>query len=127
MRELIGYLVARGGAEDAAARMAAGISQRIPGRQFVCRHFLCKQVDIAIGETPGITRAPAGSASTDGILTANIRTGSSGTSSPITIIYCRENFTDHAIEGTTAAIPDLSVFDCGSRAAQAASAGARRT
>jgi hypothetical protein len=37
MRELIGYLVAREGAEPAAARVAVGISQR-----FLCEHFLCK-------------------------------------------------------------------------------------
>lgn len=37
MRELIGYLVAREGAEQAAARVAVGISQR-----FLCEHFLCK-------------------------------------------------------------------------------------
>jgi hypothetical protein len=36
---------------------------------------------------------------------------------------CRQD----AIEEIAGAIPDLSLFDCGSRAGQAASAGARRT
>jgi hypothetical protein len=86
MRKWIGYLVARNGAEDAAACTAAG-------------NFL-----------------------SDNILADGV-----GTGSPITIVYFRERPTDGAIEGTAGAIPDLGVFDCGSRAGQAASEGAGRT
>src|ERR1700751_5285158 len=72
MRELMGYLVARnGGDEETAARMVAGIPQRIL-RGHLCRLFLRKRflrredqachgwinesisAGIAIGEVPGI-------------------------------------------------------------------------
>jgi hypothetical protein len=59
---------------------------------------------------------------TDSILTDSVRT-----SSPITIVYSREHFTDDAVEEVSGATPDLGVFDCGSRAGPAASEGARRT
>jgi hypothetical protein len=122
MRELIGYLVASGGAEDAAAWMAAGISQRVLCRQFVCKHFLCEQVI-----RRQVTHARTDTVPTNSILTDNVLTDSVGTGSPITIIYSRESFADDAIEEIASAIPDPSVFDCGSRAAQAAGGGARRT
>jgi hypothetical protein len=135
MRQLIGYLVAFRGAEDAAARMAAGNSLRL-----LCKHFprkkwkqrLCKgghtRIDdksigagIAIGKASSITHAPTGSVLTDKVLA-----DSAPTSSPITIVYARENFADEAVEEIAGTVPDLGVFDCGSQAGQAAGAGARR-
>src|ERR1700730_6152313 len=45
MRKLIGYLVARKGAEQAAARMAAGISQ-----QFLCKEDRAERVRALFGD-----------------------------------------------------------------------------
>jgi hypothetical protein len=144
MRELMGYLVARNGGEDTAARMVAGIPQRIL-RGHLCRQFLCQRfrrkedradhawinepigAGIAIGQAPGITHSPTDTSQTDAIVTDDIQADSVVAGSPITTIYSREAFMDDAIEEIAGAIPDLSLFDCGSRAGQAASGGARRT
>jgi hypothetical protein len=142
MRELIGYLVACRGAEDAVARMTAGIPQRILSKQFICKQFLCKespagraligQESISSGTTfgkaTGITHTPTDNILilADRVLTDSVRTDSARTGSPITIVYSRENFTGDAVEEPAGAIPDLSVFDCGFQAGRAAGAGARR-
>jgi hypothetical protein len=127
MRELIGYLVARSGAEDAAARMAAEIPARIPCRQFVCRGLLCKQFRCRGDRGLGIIQAPADNHPTNNIRTDNILADCVRTGSPITIFYSREDLSDDAIAEIAGAIPDPSVFDCGSRAGPAAGEGARRT
>jgi hypothetical protein len=100
MRKVIGYLVARRGAEQAAARMAAGISQ-----QFLCKEDRAERVHASIGDesiADGIAIGETAISDT----TASARTGS-----PITIIYVRENFTDDAVEGTACATPTFGVLD----------------
>ena len=108
MRELMGHVVARNGGEATAARirMVAGIPQRM-----LRRH-------LAIGAAPGIAHSPTDTSQADTVLTDDIQAESLRTGGPITA---------NAIEDLAGAIPDLSLFDCGSRAGQAASAGARRT
>jgi hypothetical protein len=109
MRELIEYLVARGGAGAAEARMAAGTHH-----QFLCTPFLRKEdgsdhalIDdasisgIAIGKAPGIALTLA-----DGALTDSVRTGG-----PITIVYPRARFTDDAVEEIADTIPDFDLLD----------------
>jgi hypothetical protein len=100
MRELIGYLVAWGGAEQTVARRAAGALQ-----QFQCKQLRRKDrayptvldgesigTDIALGNSP----PPM----TDDMLTNRVRGGS-----PITVFYAGENFTDDAAAG---AIPGFA-------------------
>jgi hypothetical protein len=142
MRELMGYLAARNGGEDTAARTVAGIPQRILRWHLYrfLRNGLRRKGDraghargpdqawinqsigagIAIGPAPGITHSPTDTSD-------DMRADSVVTGSPITIVYSRETFTDDAIEEIAGAIPDLGLFDCGSRVGQAASRGARRT
>jgi hypothetical protein len=110
MRELIEYLVARGGAEAAEARMAAGTHH-----QFLCTQFPRKEdrsghaliegesigAGVAIGKAPGIVRTPADS----------VLTGSVLTNSPIIIVYPRARFTDDAVEEIAGAIPDFDLLD----------------
>jgi hypothetical protein len=150
MRELMGYLVARNGGEDTAACAVAGIPGRILRRhlcrQFVRKRFLRKAdraghawtadrawidesigAGSAIGQAPGTTYSPTDTSRADAVLTDDVRAAGVRTGSPITIIYSRETFVDDAIAEIAGAVPDLSPFDCGARAGQAAIAGARRT
>jgi hypothetical protein len=120
MRELNGYLVACRGAEAAAARMAVGIP-----RSFLCKQFLRKEeradyvlidhalIDeesigacIAIGKASSITHTLTNNNLIDRALTDSVRT-----SSPITIIYARENLTDDAVEEIARAIPAFGALD----------------
>jgi hypothetical protein len=119
MRELIGYLVAGKGAEQAAAPMAVGIRQRFPCKQFLYEQFLCKEEDrahrahTAIDEEPigtGITCAGTAVGSS-GVLTESVQADSAPTGPPITIVYAREKFSHHAVEEITGAIPGFAVFD----------------
>jgi len=100
MRELIGYLAACGGDEEAAVRMAAGIPQQFlrkedradPVRARICGDSI--GASFAIGKTAishAVRSAPAGS--------------------PITIVYARENFTEDGVEAIANAIPDFGVSD----------------
>jgi len=98
MRELIGYLAARGGDEEAAVRMAAGIPQQFlhkEDRADAVRARICGDsigARFAIGKTAishAVRSAPAGS--------------------PITIVYARENFTADVVEAIANAIPDFGV------------------
>jgi hypothetical protein len=88
MGELIGYLVACRGAEEAAARMAVGISQQI-----VCKEdrggALIEEDSIDSGMA---TLHPAGGG-------------------PITIVYGRENITEPAIKAIAGANPEFGVLD----------------
>jgi hypothetical protein len=100
MRKLIGYLVARKSAEQAAARMAAGISQ-----QFLCKEDRAERVralfgDDSIGESFAI-----------GQTAISDTADSARTGSPITIIYARESFTDDAVDETAGATPSFGVLD----------------
>jgi hypothetical protein len=103
MRELVGYLAARGGGEQTVARRAAGALQ-----QFQCNQLWRKDraypaaldgesigTDIALGKGPA-----SASAITDDILTHRVRSGS-----PITVFYAGENFTGDAAAG---AIPGFA-------------------
>jgi hypothetical protein len=84
MRELIGYLVARRGAEHAAVRMAVGIPQR-----FLCKQFLCKgdRGDHALIHDDSV---------------------GAGAGIPISVVHARERFTIAAITG---AILGFAVLD----------------
>ena len=91
MRELIGYLVAWGGAEQTVARRAAGALQ-----QFQCK---LRRKDRAYrtvldGESSGTDIALGNSPPpmTDDMLTNRVRSGG-----PITVFYAGENFTDDAV------------------------------
>src|SRR5450432_37230 len=111
MRELIGFLVARGGAEQAAARMAVGIHHRIPCEQFPCKDDRACRVHAPIGRMSFRTESP---------LADNPASGT-----PITIIYDREKFLRDAIEKIAGAIPALACSIEAPRQCQALR-GARR-
>jgi hypothetical protein len=100
MRKLSGYLVARKGAEQAAARMAAGISQ-----QFPCKEDRAERIHAPIGDESIADRIAIGKTA------INDTADSSRTGSPITIIYARENFTDDAVEETAGVTPTFGVLD----------------
>jgi hypothetical protein len=100
MRKLSGYLVARRGAEQAAARMAAGISQ-----QFLCKEDWAERVHAPIGDESIADGIAIGKTATSDT------TDSARTGSPITIIYACENFTDNAVEEAAGAIPSFGVLD----------------
>ena len=87
MRDLIGYLVAREGAEQAAARVAVGISQR-----FLCAHFPRKgdRADPALLHDDSI--AP-------------------GTGSSMSVVYVRGSVRVDAVAAIAGPIPGLGVFD----------------
>ena len=100
MRELTGYLAACGGDEEAAVRMAAGIPQQFlrkedradPVRARICGDSI--GASFAIGKTAishAVRSAPAGSS--------------------ITIVYARENFTEHVVEAIATAVPHFGVSD----------------
>jgi hypothetical protein len=105
MRHLTGYLVARSGAEQAAAQTAVCISQP----------FLCKDDRVGCAHVLGDASIGTGIAARD--------LGGDGTASgsPTGIVYdhevyahevyARENILDHAIEAIAGAIPDLGLFD----------------
>jgi hypothetical protein len=79
------------------------------------------------GAGDAVVRVADGIFLTESILTDGALTGSVRAGSPITIIYSGENFARGATADTAGAIPGFGVFDCGIRADQAASEGARRT
>ncbi len=122
MRELIGYLVACGGAEQAAARMAVGIPRRYlcgEDRAYQAQAFVD---DASIGADiafAGIGFAGIGFAglALDGIdVPENVSavcvpTDSARTGTPITIIYAREKSADDAIEAIAGALAGFGVFD----------------
>jgi hypothetical protein len=93
MREIIGYIVARRGAEEASVRTDAFAPQR--HEQFLCKPLLRKdRADDALNDDESI----------------GARTDSARTGSPITIIYAREIYTGAAVD-EIAAIPGFGVFD----------------
>jgi hypothetical protein len=100
MRKLSGYLVALRGAEQAAARVAAGISQ-----QFLCKEDRAERIHAPIGD-----ESIAGGIAI-GKTAINDTADSSRTGSPITIIYAHESFTGDAGEETAGATPTLCVLD----------------
>jgi hypothetical protein len=81
MRDLIGHLVGRKGAERGAARIAVGISQE----------FLPRDDDAATD----------GAAVTDSVATGR----------PISIVYAGENILNPAIFEIAGAIPGFGLFD----------------
>lgn len=97
MRELIGFLVAQGGAEQAAARMAVGIHHRIP-----CEQFPCKEDRACLAHAPIIGTS---------VRTESVLADSPPSGTPITIVYAREKFPRDAIEKIAGAIPCFSVLD----------------
>ena len=97
MRELIGFLVAQGGAEQAAARMAVGIHHRIPCEQFPCKQDRAVRALAPIGGT---------SVRAESVLADNPPSGT-----PITILYAREKFPRDAIEKIAGAFPRIDVLD----------------
>jgi hypothetical protein len=115
MRELIGYLVACRGNEEAAARMAAGIPQ-----QFLCEEDRADRVHARIDDESIGTGIAIGKTATHDTVQ------SAPTGRLITIIYAREKFTGDLVEEIANAIPGLGVSDCGSRECQATGKGARR-
>ena len=98
MREWIGYLVARSGAEQAAARTAVGIPQQYPcGEDRAYRAHA--SMDASIGGFDvfeSISAAP---------------TDSAHTGTPIKIIYAREKSADDAIEEIAGTLAGFGVFD----------------
>jgi len=111
MRELIGFLVARGGAERAAARMAVGIHHRFPCEQFPCKDDRACRAHAAIGRTS--------------VRTESALADSPASGTPIKIIYAREKFPRDAIEKFAGAIPALACSIEAPRQCQALQ-GARR-
>ena len=113
MREMIGHLVARRGAEEAGVRTNAPAPRRC--KQFLYAQLLRKEdraddaliddksidASIVIGKAPSIVH----------FLTDGARADSARTGSPITIVYAREIYTDDAIEEIAGAIPGFGVFD----------------
>jgi hypothetical protein len=84
------------------------------------------------GAEEAVARGAGGIFLADNILTGSALTGSVRAGSPIAIVYSGdvysgENFARAAIAEIVGAIPGFGVLDCGIRAAQAASEGARRT
>jgi hypothetical protein len=103
MRKLIGHLVASSGAGEAAARMAADISQ-----QFLCKEDRAERIHAPIAaESSGDGIAIGETAIGD----ACVSTDSARTDSPITFIYARENFTDDVVDETAGATPSFGVLD----------------
>ena len=101
MREWIGYLVARSGAEQAAARTAVGIPQQYPcGEDRAYRAGA--SMDASIGALDGFDVSESISAAP---------TDSARTGTPITIIYAREKSADDAIEEIAGALAGFGVFD----------------
>jgi hypothetical protein len=98
MRKLNGYLVARKGAERAAARMAAGISQ-----QFLCKEDRAERIHAPIDDESIVDRIA--------VVKTAINDDSSRTGSPITIIYAGEKFTDEAVEETAGVTLTFGVLD----------------
>ena len=120
MREWIGYLVARGGAERAAARTAVGIPQRyLCGEDRADRaHALID--DASIGADTTFAGAKFAGIALDGIgLDGHVSesvsaertpTGSARTGTPITIIYAREKSADDAIEEIAGALAGFGLL-----------------
>jgi hypothetical protein len=97
---LIGYLVACNGAEEAAARMAAGIPQ-----QFLCKEDRADRVRARIDDESIGAGFAIGKTATHNTIR------SAPTGGLITIIYARENFTGDVVEEIANAIPGFGVFD----------------
>ncbi|HEY4405723.1 MAG TPA: hypothetical protein VGN55_13840 [Xanthobacteraceae bacterium] len=121
MRELIGYLVAQGGAEQAAATMPVGVQERILCERLPCEHFPGKQF---LGEEGWARRAratidarPMGiafawiSIGGTNVPTDSVPSDSAATSTPITISYARKCFPRDAIAEIAGALPRFGVFD----------------
>jgi hypothetical protein len=100
MRELLGYLVACKGDEEAAARMAAGIPQ-----QFLCKEDRADRVRARIDDESIGAGFAIGKTATHNTIR------SAPTGGLITIIYARENFTGDVVEEIANAIPGFGVFD----------------
>jgi hypothetical protein len=100
MRELIGYLVAFEGDEEAAVRMAAGIPQQFLRKEDRADRVRARTDDDSIGAGFAIGRIASSDAA------RSLPTGS-----PITIIYAREDSTDDAVEAIAYPIPDFGVSD----------------
>jgi hypothetical protein len=101
MREWIGYLVARRGAEQAAARTAVGIPQQYLGgedRAYRAQVFM----EASIGALDGFDASESISAAP---------TDSAHTGTPIKIIYAHEKSADDATEETAGALAGFGVFD----------------
>jgi hypothetical protein len=97
MRELIGYLVAGRGTEQAAARMAVGIHDRFPCKKYPAQSADCTFSGVVVDST----RVPTESHSTD----------SAKTGTPITNIYAADGFSRHAIEAIASAMRRCGVLD----------------
>jgi hypothetical protein len=114
MREWIGYLVARAGAEQTAARTAVGIPQQyLCGEGRACRvHAYIN--DASIGADTAVAGITFAGIARDGIDVSEsasaecVLTDSSRTGTPINIIYAREKSADEAIAG---ALAGFGVFD----------------
>jgi hypothetical protein len=100
MRELIGFLVACRGDEEAAVRMAADIPQ-----QFLCKEVRADRVHARIDDESIGAGFAIGKTATHN----NVRSAPTG--GLITNIYARENFTGDAVEELANAIPGFGVFD----------------
>jgi hypothetical protein len=113
MRNLIGHLVARGGAERAAARMAVGIHQGILCEQFPGKQFPGKEGR----ERRAHAMIDAKSISTDTAF-ARISIGSNNPLSECVLTdsapkntYARKNFPRDAIAEIAGALPRFGVLD----------------
>jgi hypothetical protein len=101
MREWIGYLVARRGAEQAVVRTAVGIPQR-----YLCGEERAYRADASMDASIGALDGFDVSESISAAPTDSARTGT-----PITIIYAREKSADDAIEEIAGALAGFAVFD----------------
>jgi hypothetical protein len=128
MRELIGYLVARGGAEQAAAPMPVGVQQRILCERLMCERLLCEHfqgehfpdeegqarraratIDAkSTGTGTAFARISIGGTNA---LTESVPIDSASTGTPITISYVRKCFPRDAIAEIAGALPRFRVFD----------------
>ena len=102
MRDLIGHLVARSGAERGAARKVVGISG-----EFLCGDDEADRIHVLTNEES----IGAGIFTNDTATGGFAAPGSFATDSPITIVYASEGFLDLAILRIAGAIPDLGLFD----------------
>jgi hypothetical protein len=102
MRDLIGHLVARKGAERGAARTTVGIS-----KEFLSRDDRADRVHVLID-----TRSVGAGIFTNDPATGRVAaTRSVDTGRPITIVYAGENILNPATLGIAGAIPGFGLFD----------------
>jgi hypothetical protein len=100
MRELIGYLDACRGAEEVAARLAAGIPQKFLRNEDRAYRARALIDDESIGARIAIGKIA---------ISDTIRSVLTG--SPTITIYARENFMNDAVEEIAGAIPGFGVLD----------------